>query len=111
MDYILNWYTFWGLIGLLISGTTAIWFLGLWPVITATLSTSAGRKAALIAAGGFVVWALSIFLYSRGKQSALDAIKKNSQRLEDERDARTKELQNLPADDLRKRADRWVQDN
>jgi hypothetical protein len=111
MDWLLSWYTFWAVIALSVSAVTATWFLGLWPVITATLSTSAGRKAVLIAAGGFLVWVLSVFLYTKGKQSAQDAIKKNSQRLEDERNARDQELKNLPPDQLRKRADRWVQND
>ena len=110
MDYILNWYTFWGLIMTLGSFAVAAWFLGLWPVIIATLNTSAGRKAVIVAAGGFLFWVFSIFLYTRGKQKALDALKANSQRMEDERNKRDAELQNLPADKLRERGSRWMRD-
>lgn len=108
MDWLLSWYTFYAVIAMLVSGGVAIWFLGLWPVIAATLSTSAGRKASLVAAGGFLLWVASIFLYQRGKQAANEALRKNSERLEDERNARDQELKSLPADDLRKRADKWV---
>lgn len=110
MDFLLNWYTFWAVIALSVSAVTATWFLGLWPVITATLSTSAGRKAALVIAGSFLVWVLSIFLYTKGKQNANAAIKNNSQRLEDERNARDANLKNLPPDKLRDAANPWVRD-
>jgi type VI protein secretion system component VasK len=110
MEYLLSWYTFYAVIMAIISGSVALWFLGLWPVIIATLQTSAGRKAALVAIGGFLLWAASIFLYQRGKQAANEALRKNSERLEDERNARDQELKNLPADDLVKRGDKWVRD-
>ena len=110
MDYILSWYTFWGIITLIISGSVALWFLGLWPVIIATLKTSAGRKAVLVAIGGFLIWAASIFLYQKGKNAANEALRKNSERLEDERNARAQELQNLPADRLADSAKPWVRD-
>lgn len=110
MDYLLNWYTFWGLIVTLISCATALWFLGLWPVIIGTLNTPAGRKAVLVAIGSFVLWVFSIFLYQRGKQKALDALRENSQRKEDERNQRDAELQNLPSDKLVDRSRPWVRD-
>ena len=91
MDWLLSWYTFWAVIALSVSAVTATWFLGLWPVITATLSTSAGRKAVLIAAGGFLVWVLSIFLYTK-ESKALRMQSKELSAIEDERNARDQEL-------------------
>ncbi len=108
MDSLLSWYTFYGIIFLLISGSTALWFLGLWPVIVATLRTPAGRNAALVAIGGFLLWAASIFLYQKGKQAANEALKANSARLENERKKRDEELQSLPPDKLRERGNKWV---
>lgn len=106
----LSYYTLYSVIGLVIVSATAVTYLGLWPVIIATLKTSAGRKAVLVSIGGFLVWIFSMFLYQKGKQAANDALKKNSQRLEDERNAKDQELKNLSPDDLRKRADRWLRD-
>jgi type VI protein secretion system component VasK len=110
MDYLLSWYTFYAVLFAILSGSVALWFLGLWPVIIATLQTSAGRKATLVAIGGFLLWAASIFLYQRGKQAANEALKANSARLEDERNKRDAELKNLSADDLVKRSDKWLRD-
>ena len=111
MDYILSWYTFWGLITFLISGSVALWFLGLWPVIIATLQTPAGRKSALIAVGGFLLWAASIFLYQRGKQAANEALRKNSERLEAEREKRDAEIKNLSPAEYDRRGNKWVRDD
>lgn len=111
MDYILSWYTFWGVIMLLGSGATAMFFLGLWPVVIATLQTSAGRKAILVAIGSFLLWVASIFLYQKGKQAANEALRKNSERLEEESNARRKTLQNIPPDKLTDAAKPWVRDN
>lgn len=106
----LSYYTLYSVIGLVIVGVTTVTYLGLWPVIIATLKTSAGRKAVLVAIGGFLIWIFSMFLYQKGKQAANDALKKNSQRLEDESNARREELKNLPPDKLADRAKPWLRD-
>jgi len=105
MEYILSWWTLAG--SLVVAGGLAWVF---WPAIVAFLSTPLGRKVAAGAAIAFSLWVAFTKAYSAGRKKELQAIKDNSERVEQERDRKAKELENLTPDQLRRRSAPWLRD-